>query len=389
MTANLVDAARPAGGTACNTYHHDTSGVLHVGVDSLYVTFLPAAGDAGEPGRASMLAVYQECRRLADADLPAFRKGGVILESGAVLCPQSGWYDLAVKLGDVRVMMSSHVSQGVHVQVGPKFLQEHRADRVAAVRQVMRAVGFEPRLFERCDVARLDLCVDLMTGLPSVLDMLGDGWVSKATGWGIYGKRGEPQTIYRGQRGSSVFLRCYDKVAEAEKTGDMAYWESVWGGSPEKCCRVEWEMRPKRARLPLQLQDLTETKVRELFNSCLDWGRLCVPGNDTNRARWELHPFWAGVVSAVRAYCDGVLVSAQRVYDRRMNIGRQALKSGVGQVSSLIAKASVAAGLAEAGTLDDFLHYARGQGVGGRFESEVGRKFALLRAGNVPALGGF
>lgn len=379
MTELTLDGG--PGGTTCKTYHQST--FLSAGLDALYVTGLADETSKGDVCRAIVAAVFAHYAKMAEAEPELYQAGQLVLEDGqTIVRPAAGWYKVAVWRGDCRAFLTDHAKMGAHFQFGSKWLKENEGRWIDAALEFIGSLGFDPAQFARLDLARTDLHIDLECEPPDVGEFLGEGWIGKSTAWAVYGKRGAgAQTVYIGRRRSPIMLRVYDKLAEARHDGDLAFWVDVWGRLPERVTRFEWQMRLKRGRIPWQLRDLTLGNIHKLFATCLEWGRLAIPSEtDTNRARWELHPLWARVVGAVGEFCGGLADAVKRCYSKAYSLSRAALKSGLGTVSSMIARASVAVGLDRPGDLGTLVRYAQSEGVGGRFELQVQRKYLRLRA---------
>lgn len=226
--------------------------------------------------------------------------GDFIVKNGA------SCYKVSVWQHDARIFFTDQVDEklgegkgsGIWVQLGPKFLIHHMGNLQKAVWDLLNAVGVKgdyPIKINRLDVA-MDLFNVKMNDQD--LNLWRSAWVgrSKVSSNFFNSRTGDLETINIGARGSSVYLRIYDKLAQAINEGDIAYWLDVWKHSPSAVTRVEWEIKPKQGKFPEDLQDfslLTGFSVRELLKYLIDWGRLCVPNpDDSNRRRWEDAPFW-------------------------------------------------------------------------------------------------
>lgn len=226
--------------------------------------------------------------------------GGFVIRGGA------SCYKVSVWQHDARVFFTDQVDEkvgdgngsGIWIQLGPKFLIHHMGHLQTAVNQLLDAVGVfgeYPIKINRLDVAMDLFGVDMKD---QDLNLWRDGWVgrSKVSGNFFNSRTGALETINIGARGSSVFLRVYDKFAQAAKEGDIDYWLDVWQSTPNAVTRIEWELKPKQGGFPMDLQDFslfTGFSVRELLKYLIDWGRLCIPNpEDSNNRRWEDAPLW-------------------------------------------------------------------------------------------------
>ncbi|MHA1169487.1 MAG: replication initiation factor domain-containing protein, partial [Candidatus Hodarchaeales archaeon] len=187
---------------------------------------------------------------------------------------------------------------GIRIQLGPKFLIQHINELVPVILDLLSDIGIKKEW--PIHITRLDLAVD-MFGVAMVNQSLKDwqeNWVgrSKVSGVHFNSRTGVLETINIGSRTSAIYLRIYDKVAQALKEGDAFYWLDVWEKSSlEEVTRVEWEIKPKKGNFSNDLVDFYEFNGfsrRELMNYLMEWGRLGIPENDVNRSRWKSAPFW-------------------------------------------------------------------------------------------------
>lgn len=226
--------------------------------------------------------------------------GDFVIKGGA------SCYKVSVWQHDARIFFTDQVDEklgqgkgaGIWMQLGPKFLIHHMVNLQKAVKELLEAVGVVGEY--PIKINRLDVAMDLfgVNMQEQDLNLWRDGWVgrSKVSANFFNSRTGALETINIGARGSSIFLRIYDKLAQAIKEGDIDYWLDVWNCSPSAVTRVEWELKPKQGGFPIDLQNfslLTGFSVRELLKYLIDWGRLCIPNpEDSNNRRWQDTPFW-------------------------------------------------------------------------------------------------
>ena len=125
------------------------------------------------------------------------------------------------------------------------------AELPAAVDRVLGSVGLPAVVLGRpsgpeaaawpvVEINRVDLAADVL-GV-AMADFRPEewvsGWVGYAEQFSVWGTSRRLETVYFGSRESSVYLRVYDKVAEATKGGDLAYWRQAWGGWSGPVARV-------------------------------------------------------------------------------------------------------------------------------------------------------
>lgn len=238
--------------------------------------------------------------------------GDFVIKNGA------SCYKVSVWQHDARIFFTDQVDEklgegngsGIWVQLGPKFLIHHIGELKTAVNALLGAVGVKGEY--PIKVNRLDVAVDLF-GIElknQDLNLWRDGWVGRSKVSSIFfnSRTGDLETINIGARGSSIYLRIYDKIAQAIKEGDIDYWLDIWKVNPDKVTRVEWEIKPKQGKFPMDLQDfdlLTGWSVRELLKYLIDWGRLCVPNpDDSNNRRWDDAPFWKKARELVNEFSE-------------------------------------------------------------------------------------
>lgn len=255
---------------------------------------------------------------------PRMLKQGVPV-GDAVLRRGASGYAMSVWRGDARAYLTNQVDEqrgegngmGIWLQLGPRFLGAYRENLSVGVSGFLRLLGVVGDWPAR--VTRLDLAVDL-PGVEMDKQSVEDwrhGWVgrSKVSGAFFNSRTGRLETINVGSRRSAVFLRVYDKVAQAEKEGDMQQWREVWDLYPGPVCRVEWETKPARAGFE-GVADFDQWKTQELVklaNYLIEWGRLCVPSrSDSNNRRWALAPLWMQLESVVDHWRAGDLELAER-----------------------------------------------------------------------------
>lgn len=240
--------------------------------------------------------------------------GDFVVRGGASVYKVSVWQH------DARVFLTHEVDEirgegkgcGVWVQLGPKFLIHHATHLHTAVNDLLQAIGIRGEYPTK--ITRLDLSIDLF-GVElkdQEVEAWRNGWVgrSKVSRTEFNSRTSNLETIYIGSRQSSVYLRIYDKVAQAAKEGDLVYWLDVWNGFDGPVSRVEWEVKPPDGNFSQDLQNFqlfNGFSLRELLNYLLDWGRLCIPDtNDSNNRRWQEAPLWETLRRIAAEWSHGV-----------------------------------------------------------------------------------
>lgn len=234
--------------------------------------------------------------------------------------PGGSGYKISVWNHDARVFLTDDVDEkrgdgngmGIWVQLGPKFLIVNGPKLQFAVRKLLRHIGLKedhPTRISRIDIA-MDLFGESMQS--QNLEDWRNKWVgrSKVSKAFFNSRSGDLETICIGSRESAVYLRIYDKRAQATKDNDLIFWVDVWGGVDDEVTRIEWEVKPKDGNFEEFLSDFSKFNgfsARELLNYLLDWGRLAEPDiSDTNRSRWLDSEFWQGLRGIASQWADGV-----------------------------------------------------------------------------------
>jgi hypothetical protein len=241
--------------------------------------------------------------------------GDFVVRGGA------GVYKISVWQNDARAFLTDQVDEkigegkgaGIWLQLGPKFLIQHAHELHKAIHELLTALGVRENYPIR--ITRVDVALDLF-GVEIKEQLLTDcqvGWVgrSKVSGAHFNSRTGKLETIEIGSRKSAIFLRIYDKIAQAVKEGDIDYWFDVWGVNSEPVTRLEWEVKPCEGHFGKDLQEFERFEpsfsVKELLNYLVDWGRLCVPSpSDSNNRRWQESPLWSKVRNLIMANSEGV-----------------------------------------------------------------------------------
>jgi hypothetical protein len=229
-----------------------------------------------------------------------FPVGDFVLRGGG-----SG-YKYSLWLHDARIYITDQVDDkcgvgngmGLWVQLGPKFIIANMANIYKAVIELLESVGVIG--YFRIRITRIDVAVDLLgiSMKDQDISLWKEGWVgrSKPSAFHHNSRTGDLETINIGSRKSPVYLRIYDKVAQAIAEGDIKYWLDVWKTDETNVMRVEWEIKPNEGNFSENLKDfsmLNDQSVKELLNYLIDWGRFCKPNQeDSNRRRWKDTKLW-------------------------------------------------------------------------------------------------
>ncbi len=234
---------------------------------------------------------------------------------------------------------------GIWVQMGPKFIIDNPIDckLKESVGLFLRDIGVKKDWEIR--VTRLDIAIDLFGELitDQSVEQFQKGWVgrSKVSSTFFNKRSGELETINIGSRSSAVYLRIYDKVAQAISEGDFAYWWDVWEGYLGSVTRVEWEVKPNKGGFE-DIEDfgqLCGLRIVELLNYLINWGRLCVPDiRDSNNRRWKLSNFWAKVTETAKEWGEGITWPTSRKGKEFKGISEGYIRGVAGTISGAMAR---------------------------------------------------
>jgi hypothetical protein len=240
--------------------------------------------------------------------------GDFVVKNGASCYKVSVWqHDARIYLTDqVDEKVGEGKGSGMWVQLGPKFLIENIQHLQTAVKELLAAVGVDrdyPIKINRFDIA-MDLFGEDMAD--QELSLWQNGWVgrSKVSDFHFNSRTGKLETIYLGSRKSAIYVRVYDKVAQALKEGDFPYWMDIWKNFIGPVTRIEWEIKPGDGNFYECVQDFSLFNgfaIRETLNYLLDWGRLCIPNpDDSNNRRWKDAPLWEKIRAMAAEFSNGV-----------------------------------------------------------------------------------
>ncbi len=312
-----------------------------VSVDTLYLNVKYPRRDVFE--RWSMVIEGCDSRRL--------KKG--VVEGDFVVRGGSTGYKTSVWSHDIRAFLTDEVDElrgeglgmGIWVQIGPKFILDHPPGNELgeAVKKFLSEIGVKGEWPIR--ITRIDVALDLF-GVEMAnqdIEMWRQGWVGRAGVSRIHfnPNSGKLETINIGSRRSAVYLRIYDKVAQAEADGDILYWRDVWNGYSGPVTRIEWEVKPNKGGFEefKDFDKFRQLQIVKLLNYLVEWGRLSIPNpNDSNNRRWEVSDFWKIVVSAAEDWANGIPWPTSRLGKEFKGISEGYLRCVAGNVSGAMAR---------------------------------------------------
>ncbi|MBT3320751.1 MAG: hypothetical protein HN392_00525 [Anaerolineae bacterium] len=254
-----------------------------------------------------------------DVDYKKLKEGIVV--GDFVIKGGASTYKFSLWQHDARVFLTDQVDEkigdgkgsGIWIQLGPKFLIHHAYNLHNAITELLLEIGIKRKY--PISISRIDLAMDLfgVDMQDQDLSIWQAGWVgrSKVSSTYFNSRTGALETINIGSRKSSIYLRIYDKVAQAIAEGDIEYWLDIWKGFEGSVTRIEWEVKPRKGNFGKDLQDFhlftPGFSVIELWNYLLDWGRLCTPNpDDSNNRRWPDAPLWADLRVFAASHAAGV-----------------------------------------------------------------------------------
>jgi hypothetical protein len=276
---------------------------------------------------------------------------GIATENFTVRGGSAG-YKISLWQHDARIFLTDQVDQkcgegmgmGIWVQLGPKFIIQEMNNLHRAVQDLLSQAGVKGTY--PMSITRLDIAVDLFDVSMQDQDVItwSENWVGRSKLSGVFynSRSATLETFYIGSRKSPVFLRIYDKVAQSKAEGDYPYWRDVWGGYEGNVTRIEWEIKPKDGNFPNEITDFSKFNgfsVRELLAYLIDWGRLCIPGEEgSKRCRWEDDLFWKNLRGVIFDWGDGMHMPTSRLGKKYKGLSDQYIKFLSGTISGGMAK---------------------------------------------------
>lgn len=204
------------------------------------------------------------------------------------------FYKYVLTNRDFKISIAERMQPSVKVHFFSEALWRDGAralhDRVIAC---LKAIGATALKAEQ--VNRVDWAFDFE--LP-VVDFNEDCFVSRLRKNNKWRDGQQVQTFGYGI--GDIVVRVYDKVAEIEQASDKAWFHDLWG-QKANVWRVEFQVRSERLKQASirTIQDLEDLQGDLLKQLALAHTTLRRPNDDTNRARWPLHPLWKSLVAAI------------------------------------------------------------------------------------------
>lgn len=266
--------------------------ILRYGVDSLYLSYRGSL-DVETDFHLDQL------KNLAQSDDPA-DKVQAVYEVGNHCFELKGRgrgrfpYVLADNWFDVQLSRASSTSLPLAmVQVSSELLTlGSLSSAVSDASAVVQSFGSPG---DSIGVSRVDLCVDFEPGFDlEVIPRI--AWVTRAKSFQNYWDQNQYSGCSIGQ-GGSLSCRLYNKSLELKKTNKV-YLHDVWRDAgwvgEHSVWRLEFQFRrPVLKELGVLTVDDLSANLDGLWKYAMtDWLYLTMPGKDSNRSRWPIHPLW-------------------------------------------------------------------------------------------------
>jgi hypothetical protein len=267
--------------------------LLRVGVDSLYLSYY---GDL-YPGVETELAQRKFYAQSRDPDQRALAQW--IVGQHVFEVPDKGQPRFAYCLQDNAYRISLRSGESGRLPLAyaklSSELLSHKPLEIA-VEELGQVIGDLGESDTNPIVSRIDLFADFQTDV-DIGAIPRHAWITQASGIDTY-SRGGKFTGWVFGAGSAMSARLYDKTAEIQKS-HKTYLYDLWR-------RSGWDGESSVWRLEFQFRrELLASFRISTFSQILDklgglwlgatgsWLRLTVPDpDDSNRARWPLHPIW-------------------------------------------------------------------------------------------------
>jgi len=243
------------------------------------------------------------------------------------------------------IALAERLKPSVSVQFMSKALWHEGAD--ALHRRILAwAASINAQVCKPESISRADWAFDFH--LPNI-DFTEDHFASRARKDNKWRDGGKVQTFQFGT-GDTV-VRVYDKVAEIEQVSGKVWFYDIWAvpigeppiGKDERTVwRLEFQVRRERLRDGgiNTYRDLTDLAGDLLRDLAYRHTTLRTPiGDDSNKARWPLHPLWQALQGAIEDMPAQGLLRAYRdktPLDYRLNMLTKALYGYTKAVAALI-----------------------------------------------------
>lgn len=288
-------AGAPPSNTAPAKYSdtQNSGFILRYGVDSLYLSY-------GGLLNADTGSRLDQLKNLAQSDDPA-EKVQAVYEVGNHCFELKGRgrgyfpYVLADNWFDVQLSRATSASLPLAmVQVSSELLTlGGLSSAVSDATAVVQSFGSPDN---RVGVSRVDLCMDFEPGFD--LEAISKtAWVTRAKSFISYWDQNQYSGCSIGQ-GGDISCRLYNKSLELKKTNKfylLDLWREAGWKEEDPVWRLEFQFRKSVLKQlgVLTVEDLSANLEGLWKYAMTKWLCLTIPGNDSNRSRWPVHPLWA------------------------------------------------------------------------------------------------
>lgn len=243
-----------------------------------------------------------------------------------------------------------------YAKISSEYLTYHPIPQIEnELRIIVNSLGL---VEESAKVSRADVCVDFIPGIP-MDDFNVRQWVTRARKKAAYWTVGDRFSGWTIGAGGAIQSRAYDKVLEIVEESNKTYLFKIWeafGWMPgDGVWRQEFQagstgLREMGIETVPQLIDNLGGLWKYLTE---DWLRLTRMGNDSNKSRWELHPLWTEIQSAI--WTQMPQLALERIRSSNLPIDERIIPGGLGYISSFMARE----GITDFGEgLGTFLHHS-------------------------------
>jgi len=229
-----------------------------------------------------------------------------------------------------------------YAKISSEYLTFNSVEKIEKeLRIIVNSLG---EVHDLAKVSRADVCVDFIPNIP-MDDFNVRQWVTRARKKAAYWTGGDRFTGWSIGAGGAIQSRTYDKVLEIVEASNKTYLFKVWealGWLPgEQVWRQEFQagstaLHELRVATVPQLLDNLGRLWRYLTE---DWLRLTEIGNDSNKSRWETHPLWTEIQSAI--WTRTPQLALERIRSCNLPQDGRIIPGGLGYISSFMAREGI------------------------------------------------
>lgn len=149
-------------------------------------------------------------------------------------------------------------------------------------------------------------------------------------------KAGRVETLTIGSK-ANMQVSIYDKTREIKEASGKTWFYKIWGTEyRQDVFRLEIRMSKEwlRNREIKTMQEIEENR-EYLVNEALIRRRLAIPGADSNRSRWRLHPLWV-LAYQINGSQHEVLQIGRQTTKKRQELKEMCIKQAAGCIRSAV-----------------------------------------------------